>query len=400
LTSTGLNSLTTFFVEENMSQVATQINTTLYEFEQLAPIIYRVPEGHLRSRPISAHLIGAPGIGKTDVARQIKALLSELYGEPFGLVVCHLTTMDAPDMRGFMIPSKEVLDDGTTIATSVFTEANILHDIRMTGCARGIVLLDEFSQADVLVQKAASSLIDEGKLGIKNIPDGWWVISTSNRQKDRSGTAKPLMHNINREVRFLTASDTFSWCRWAERNGVHPLIIAWAKFAPETFFTNEVPKEPEPFCTPRSAVRVSDFLTKQVEPGSMVLPSDKLSKLFTYGTIGEGAGIMLMAFLLFANELPTIEAVERDPMTAKLPSATKNLGSSYAAMQMCVSHATAKNVNKVFKYITRLPLELQTSAAKSLMASEDAGTFLNSECLGEFVRTHKSLIVGGIGMKK
>jgi len=52
-------------------------------------------------------LVGAPGIGKSDTVRKLPDVLSEATGEDFGLVVVEASTLDAPDVIGFLVPTKD-----------------------------------------------------------------------------------------------------------------------------------------------------------------------------------------------------------------------------------------------------------------------------------------------------
>ena len=58
--------------------------------------------------------IDAPGIGKSDTVRKLPAVLSEATGEDFGLVVVEASTLDAPDVIGFLVPTKDPDTGGDT----------------------------------------------------------------------------------------------------------------------------------------------------------------------------------------------------------------------------------------------------------------------------------------------
>jgi len=227
---------------------------------------------------VTAHLVGAPGIGKSEVNRQAVEVLSKQYGEQFGYVEVLCTAIDAPDVLGFLVPSKR--DDGTAIAH--YTMSNIIAKIQATGCDRGICNLEEFGQADQLTQKALAQLINEKQVGDHKMPEGWFIVMSSNRTKDRSGAGKMLAHIINRIITLNITSDIESYGQWYENEGKHPMGAAYAKARPGNLFTDEVPSKDGPFATPRSFTRAIDYLAMIAGTDvngnvSMKLPNDVIS---------------------------------------------------------------------------------------------------------------------------
>lgn len=343
----------------------------------------------------TAHLVGAPGIGKSEANRQAVDILSKAYGEDFGYVEVLCTAIDAPDVLGFLVPSKD--EDGTAI--SRYTKSNVITRVEATGLQRGVVNLEEFAQADQLTQKALAQLINDHAVGEFPLPEGWYIVMSSNRTKDRAGAGRMLSHIINRVITLDIASDIDSYSTWYESEGKHPMGLAYAKVHPGAIFTNEVPSHDGPFPSPRSFTRAIDYLSMDAtfDDGTvdMKLPSDPISQEVVSGLIGEGSAAQLFAFLKVESELPTIDQVLKNPKRAKLPK-EERMDAQYAAMQMLVHYVNADNVEPLFTYGKRLNLELQTSMAKS-MIEKTGGTLLNSPSISAFVAEHRALILGSIG---
>jgi hypothetical protein len=258
---------------------------------------------------------------------------------------------------------------------------------------RGIYFIDERNQADQLTSKSVAPVVLDKRFGEECLPEGWQIWSASNRMSDRAGVIRPMSHLRNRETELLIDADVLSWSVWAESEGVHPMIIAWAKQNPTVAFTEKVPDNDKPFCTARSLTAAGKFLSLQAETDaqgrvSMDLPNDNLSQMVVYGHIGEGAGSSLFGFLKVHDQLPTIEEIENDPKGAKCP---KELGAGWAAGQMCIHYAGAKNIDKVWQYVERLPREIQVSMAKSLL-ERSGSVLLNSQALGKWVASNRALI--------
>jgi hypothetical protein len=341
---------------------------------------------------VAIHLKSAPGIGKSDWAEHdLVGALSAAYGEEFGFHKCMAPTVEASDVRGFLIPTKD--EEGHP--TSVFTRPAIMPSEKyLKAHPRGVYFIDENDSADLLTQKALSDVRLNRRFGDYTLPEGWMIVSASNRKTDRAGVVATLSHNRNREITIEVDPDVACWAAWAEENGKHPMIIAWAKQRPGIVFSGEVPKNDGPFCTPRSTIfaeRILSVSAKRNEDGDLVdmeLPSDSRTQSLVSGCIGESASADLFSFLKLHDQLPTIEDIEKDPMKAKCP---EDLAPAYAAMQIGLHFAKSSNIEKIWIYIERLPKELQVSAALTLVKKRGS-TLLNSTALTNWIGKNRALI--------
>ena len=338
------------------------------------------------------HLIGPPGVGKSDIIRyELRDILSAHYAEEFGYWDVLLPTVDAPDIRGFLVPTKD--KDGHP--SSFFTRSAILppRDY-LAAHPRGIYLIDERNSADLLTQKATAPIVLSKRFGEEYLPKDWIIVSASNRVEDRAGVLRSPTHLVNREKQINIEPDVTSWAMWAEEHQIHPMMVAFAKRMPGVVFSETVPKKDGPFCTPRSFVAAGKHIARAAgvdKNGNpkMEIPVSSLLQQLVGASIGDGATAQLFGFLKVGDQLPTIEEIEKDPMGAKCP---KDLSAAYAAVQMCIHHAAPTNVDTLWQYAERLPKELQVSAALSLV-EKGRGALLNSRRLGEWIMQNKALII-------
>ena len=345
----------------------------------------------------ATELLSHPGIGKsTIVENDFIEVLSQHYGEQFGLVSEHLATRDAPDIGGYMVPSKR--PDGT--AVSLYTLPYIMERVDREvakGHNRGILFLDEYGQSDHLVQKATANLLLNGAIGEWRLPEGWWVVLASNFMNSGAGVNKSLNHVINRKGAIKVDFDLDGLLRFAERpeNNIHPMIMGWWQAQPGAIMS-EIPKDGSPFSTPRSQIAAAKYIRQKMGDNvdSMHIPDDERTQEVVAGRVGDATAALMFAYFKVANEIPTWNEIITDPMTAKRPNDTR-LDAQYAAMAMCTYYADATTVDPAFKYITRLAKELQTSAAKSLLEKE-GGALLNSPELSSWIAKNKALIMATV----
>lgn len=343
------------------------------------------------------HLIGPPGGGKTSViGNEIRENLSAKYGETFGFHCSIAPTLDAPDYKGFLIPSKDT--DGTP--TSFFTRSPELPSKEyLRAHPRGLYLVDELSSAEMLTQKALAGVLLNKQFGNECLPPGWQVWAASNRMSDRAGVVRQPSHVRNRVRELELENDALSWAVWAEAHGIHPLIIAWAKQHPTVAFCDEVPATDRPFSTARSVVRAANILQVGMardEDGRLIdleIPTDGLRLQCVAGDIGEGAAADLFGFLKIWDQLPTLDEIEADPKKAKCP---QDLSAGWAAGQMCIHYAKPGNIDKLWQYTERLPREVQVSMAKSLL-ERSGSALLNSPALIKWIHANKALITSSTG---
>lgn len=344
----------------------------------------------LFKRGVSVFLQGPPGCGKSSILHDVRQILSDHFETDFGMHVEYVTTLDAPDVRGFLVPAKD--KDGKPI--SYFTRSGIVpSDDYLKKHPYGLQVLEERSQGPMIVQSSVAPGVLERRFGNVVLPKTWWVISTGNRMEDRSGVVRPPMHLINRETVIEIDFDITSASVYWERVGMHPMGIAFAKSNPGVF-VDSVPKDPKPYCTPRSfeaAMTYVSMAAGKMPDGTpnMNLPSDPVIQSVVCGDVGEGVAAQMFAYFKVADQLPTIEQIMRDPQGCKAP---ERLDAAYAAVQMCIHHADANNADKLWTYVERLPVDLQTSAAVSLIERQ-SGALLNSKKLNDWINKNRALII-------
>jgi hypothetical protein len=339
------------------------------------------------------HLIGAPGVGKSSIVEQFVAWMAKQTKQPVGLSINHLSTLDAPDVRGFMIPHK--MPDGTLVSkftlSPLIPQMGVNVDVFMPDGTvvrhwdpeaanmplpkLGLVFLDEYLQSGPEVQKPATRFLYEHQVGDHALQEGWVVWAASNRVEDRSGASKRMMFEVNRTGTILVEPDVDSWAGWAAAKGVHPFVIAFAKFKPGLVFSGKAPEKDGPFCSPRSLVNAEETMRALHPDGELLVNDETLAIAAAF--MGEGTAAELSAFLRKAADLPSFEEITKDPVKARVPK-SEAFDVLHAVSQLLAARVTKATAKAVMVYLQRLPREFQISGLTAAI-SRDASIMSTPE---------------------
>lgn len=300
----------------------------------------RVVEAHIDAgNPVM--IAGAPGIGKSDVVRQI----ADARG--WSVIDMRLSTMDPVDLRG--LPAAQ---DGK----AVFLPMGELPDETRDGPA-GILFLDELAQAPMAVQNAAFSLVLDRRMGDYRLPDGWHVVAAGNRTEDRAGAQRLNAALANRFAHVDMVADVDAWCKWALSHGVAPELVAFIRFRPELLNSFEPDRKVN--ATPRSWAMAAKHVGKGL-PGDVELH-------VLAGTVGEGPAAELSGFLEVCRNLPSPDAVFLNPATEPVPSDGATM---FAIAGALARKVTERTVDAFVTYLERMAPEFAALAVKDATARD------------------------------
>ncbi len=121
------------------------------------------------------------------------------------------------------------------------------------------LFLDELNACSHEVQKAFYSLINDGRVGEYELPEGSVVIGAGNRSQD-AAIVKPMSSAlINRMAHVQLRANAQNWLDWAGTADIHPLVLDYIRLRSDHLWSKP-PKHEEPFSTPRTWHILSDAL--------------------------------------------------------------------------------------------------------------------------------------------
>lgn len=360
--------------------------------ETLQTLVWTVPN------PSPLVLLGPPGVAKTQFCRSLPATFAKARGidpNEVGYLEFPTSERDAADVAGMALPAKAEGQWLTSYSRSPLL--CLIEDAMQQQNVRFLILnIDEITQCNQDMAKAIRGLLDADtrRIGNDTLPEGVVVVATGNRLADKAGSQRMMSQVANAVFRCEVTFDAESWASWAEREGLHPLLISVATaLTPTGFFVESVPAEDTQFCTPRSFARIAKSLTAVANASRdpNVIPNTLVTRKATAAAIGEAAAEQMFTYLECLGSVPTASEIQADPETATLSDETHF---QHAAAQVALSSATdSVSGERALQYIIRLRADLQISTvAMMLRRSVRNGWTVTGPVAGAFLQRHAELL--------
>ena len=298
-------------------------------------------------RPI--FLWGAPGIGKSDIVKQLGDEQSR------DVIDVRLSLWEPTDIKG--IPYYNSQANTMTWAPP----SELPTDPESTA----ILFLDELNSAAPATQAAAYQLILNRRVGTYILPKGVSIVAAGNRETDKGVTYRMPAPLANRFLHLELRTDYEDWLNWATLNRLHEQVVGYLGFAKQDLYDFDPKSSSRAFATPRSWSFVSDLL------GDDDLDENTLTDLVS-GAIGEGLAVKFMAHRKVAKQMPKPE----DILSGKVEKINiKEISAMYSlTISLCyeLQSADQKKVkdwdpmaDRFFKFMMEnFPTELTVMGAK------------------------------------
>ena len=242
-------------------------------------------------RPV--FLWASPGIGKSDVVHQLAKSFKPTVEEakagmlPGIAVDMRLGQMMPTDVMGIPFFNK----NGNGGSGSMdWATPSILPSASLAAKHKIVILfLDELNTAAAAVQAAAYQLVLDRKTGSGyKLPANVAIVAAGNRESDRGVTTRMPTPLSNRFVHLKLRSNFDSWMDWAIDHDIHPDIVGYLNFSPQSLDMFNPTDPAHAFATPRTWAFVNDIMR------SGEIAEVMLSELVA-GTVGEGTAVGFMA---------------------------------------------------------------------------------------------------------
>jgi hypothetical protein len=181
---------------------------------------------------------------------------------------------------------------------------------------------------------------------------------------------------LNRFVHLDLEVSEDDWQSWAVLNDIRPEVRAFLRYRPALLFQFDPSAGARSFPTPRSWEFVSQVLP--------LTPPDLLHQVVS-GCVGEGPAVEFTAFVRLFQQLPDLDAVLANPLTAQVPIEPAVLYALCGALAERCRKADSPILNSFVSYVARMPDEFGVLAMRDgvainhkLLSVPPAGAWLKS----------------------
>ena len=230
---------------------------------------YEIPV--MAQRPV--FLIGAPGIGKTQIMEQISRECK------VGLVSYTITHHTRQSAIGLPFISRKNFD-GKEMAVTEYTMseivASIYEKIQESGLREGILFIDEINCVSETLAPAMLQFLQCKTFGSHKIPEGWLIVAAGNPPEYNKSVREFDVVTMDRVKKIQVEPDFDAWREYAYAKGVHPAVISYLNTRPANFYKMESTVDGKNFATPRGwedlsrLIRVYEKLEKTVDKDVVV----------------------------------------------------------------------------------------------------------------------------------
>lgn len=205
---------------------------------------YEIPV--IRQRPI--FLIGAPGIGKTQIMEQIARECS------LGLVSYTITHHTRQSAIGLPFISKNVYGQkeySVTEYTMSEIIASVYNQIEETGLKEGILFIDEINCVSETLAPAMLQFLQCKTFGNHAVPEGWVIVAAGNPAEYNKSVREFDVVTMDRVKKIEVQPEFGVWKEYAYVQEIHPAVIAYLTIRTNYFYQMETTVDGVFFATPR-----------------------------------------------------------------------------------------------------------------------------------------------------
>lgn len=209
----------------------------------------------IRQRPIL--LIGAPGIGKTQIMEQIARELK------IGLVAYTITHHTRQSAIGLpFIKEEEFNEKKYSITEYTMSEiiASVYSKIRDSGLKEGILFIDEINCVSETLAPAMLQFLQCKTFGSWKVPEGWIIVAAGNPPEYNKSVREFDMVTLDRVRKIEVDAKYDVWREYARENRVDAAILSYLELRPQNFYKVEADVDGIQFVTARGWEDLSSLI--------------------------------------------------------------------------------------------------------------------------------------------
>ena len=225
---------------------------------------YLIPA--IRQRPIL--LMGAPGIGKTQIMEQIAR---ECKVGLVSYTITHHTRQSAVGLP--FIKEKTFGKETFSVTEYTMSEiiASVYEKMEKTGLKEGILFIDEINCVSETLAPMMLQFLQGKTFGNQKVPEGWVIVTAGNPPEYNKSVREFDVVTLDRIKRIDVQPDFEVWKEYAYEQGIHPAVISYLELRRKNFYRMENTVDGRIFATARGwedlsrLIQVYETLGKEVD---------------------------------------------------------------------------------------------------------------------------------------
>ena len=225
---------------------------------------YLIPA--IRQRPIL--LMGAPGIGKTQIMEQISR---ECKVGLVSYTITHHTRQSAVGLP--FIREKTFRRETFSVTEYTMSEiiASVYEKMEKTGLREGILFIDEINCVSETLAPMMLQFLQGKTFGNQKVPEGWVIVTAGNPPEYNKSVREFDVVTLDRIKRIDVQPDFEVWKEYAYEQGIHPAVISYLELRRKNFYRMENTVDGRIFATARGwedlsrLIQVYETLGKEVD---------------------------------------------------------------------------------------------------------------------------------------
>ena len=225
---------------------------------------YLIPA--IRQRPIL--LMGAPGIGKTQIMEQIAR---ECKVGLVSYTITHHTRQSAVGLP--FIKEKTFGQETFSVTEYTMSEiiASVYEKMEKTGLKEGILFIDEINCVSETLAPMMLQFLQGKTFGNQKVPEGWVIVTAGNPPEYNKSVREFDVVTLDRIKRIDVQPDFEVWKEYAYEQGIHPAVISYLDLRRKNFYRMENTVDGRIFATARGwedlsrLIQVYEALGKEVD---------------------------------------------------------------------------------------------------------------------------------------
>tara|TARA_Y100000310_G_scaffold222136_1_gene223805 strand:- start:17456 stop:18442 length:987 start_codon:yes stop_codon:yes gene_type:complete len=290
---------------------------------------------------------GSPGIGKTSIIKQIA------FSQGMDVIFLHPQYADHGEVAG--VTWVWVSPDGQEMKADRVPLANMAPLFEATKPT--LVIIDDLGHCMQSIQNSFMQLIEERRIGLRQVSDHVVFAASTNRKEDNAGAKTITSTMSNRFYTSITLDPSMpDLVEHAQCEGWEETMAPFINFchSKDDPLFQPPTRDGSPFCTPRSLDKL-----QQMESAFSIEGSECPYEV-VLGTVGQAMGDKYVAFRKIKKEIAHLpELAYSDPHGCEVP---ERPDLQYAMAGAVAMRATMATADAFFTYMARFPNEMEVVA--------------------------------------